>query len=921
MNKEIRYNGFSVTPSDYDAPDGDIAGAISLVQEDGALRPTLPPKRLFTMPEEYKIEFIHNNSTYKHYIIRKGNTLYWFDSTIIADVAQQPFDITEKHITELHTYSGELHEINAVGNTLIAFTSENMHYLLWNNDTKNYSYLGTHIPELPISFGLQGKRAESDSSFDISFNQNVSSVDKIIGTFQNEDLKNSVTEQALAKVNKFIADHYTDGNEFIYSFFVRYAYRLYDGTLSMHSAPILMVCGTGEMPYLLGSGYRLVDDGYDGSWDEQYLRNCKVYCALYKLDMAIVSQSYINNLKKWSDIVSSVDIFVSAPLYSYDQSGKCSGASYLSFNSNDYCICRATHGGIGFSDRYQTHQMTAFFFYGKNSLPGIKINLPMKNMSERMESIKSCSLFYFLKSYSLESLKTGRQIVDVPNGYFKSLVNREVMTDDYDSHATIRAKRSFVYNSRLNLADITLKPFEGYHAAAQFCWTDGYVQAKNGKLSQGPDYTYDKLKDVISVFIYIKKNGKTFIVCGDGMEFGVYNKLPYIFYPDNNAYKAVVLRVNPFNVFYNYFEVNLTQHPTLNGALYFNNWEEPTKRVNVNLLFDPSVNKGIIDLPNKLYTSEINNPFLFPALGINTVGTGTILAISTAAKALSQGQFGQFPLYAFTTEGIWALEVSSEGKFTARQPITRDVCINTESVTQIDTAVLYATNRGIMLISGSDSICISDILNSKTVFSIDSLPNLRTVVGADKAAIMEYAPFMDFIKESSMLYDYTHQRIIVYNPSQPYAYLYSMKSKMWSLIQSDIQMSLNSYPEALVTLAAKNGRYAIADYSHEDETTQEIDSILVTRPLKLDAPDILKTVNAIIQRGYFKTGHVKTILYGSRDLLNWHLVSSSSTHRINNISGTPYKYFRIVLLCDFEKNESVSGCSLTYKQRFTNKLR
>ncbi len=171
-----------------------------------------------------------------------------------------------------------------------------------------------------------------------------------------------------------------------------------------------------------------------------------------------------------------------------------------------------------------------------------------------------------------------------------------------------------------------------------------------------------------------------------------------------------------------------------------------------------------------------------------------------------------------------------------------------------------------------------------------------------------------------MLYDYTQQRIIVYNPNQKYAYIYSLKSKQWGMMEASIVSSVNSYPYAYAMVKNDDGKIIVVDYSSEDFTSP-VKGVVVTRPLKLDAPDILKTVNAIIQRGYFKTGHIKTLLYGSRDLLNWHLITSSNTHRINNVSGTPYKYFRIVLLCDFGKEESVSGCSLEYKQRFTNRLR
>lgn len=369
----------------------------------------------------------------------------------------------------------------------------------------------------------------------------------------------------------------------------------------------------------------------------------------------------------------------------------------------------------------------------------------------------------------------------------------------------------------------------------------------------------------------------------------------------------------------------LTPHPTLNGAYFFDDWagmgKEKYRVYDIPEISTPE--QRTIFEKNKIYTSEVNNPFVFPSSSVNTVGTGDIIATCAIVKALSQGQFGQFPLYAFTDEGVWALEVGADGKYTAKHPVTRDVCINPDSITQIDTAVLFATERGIMMLSGSNSVCISDIINSKTTFSIDSLPYLKQITQSSKQAtssLPTYIPFHDFIRECRMLYDYTQQRIIVYNPNQKYAYIYSLKSKQWGMMEASIVSSVNSYPYAYAMVKNDDGKIIVVDYSSEDFTSP-VKGVVVTRPLKLDAPDILKTVNAVIQRGYFKTGHIKTLLYGSRDLLNWHLITSSNTHRINNVSGTPYKYFRIVLLCDFGKEESVSGCSLEYKQRFINRLR
>jgi hypothetical protein len=415
----------------------------------------------------------------------------------------------------------------------------------------------------------------------------------------------------------------------------------------------------------------------------------------------------------------------------------------------------------------------------------------------------------------------------------------------------------------------------------------------------------------------------------------LYNKLPYIYYPDASAYKAVVLRYNPISRqewgynYEKYFEVELTPHTMLNGAVFFNNWEEPTRYVNANLMWNSSVNTGTVSLPNKIYTSEVNNPFFFPLLGINTVGTGTILGICSAVKALSQGQFGQFPLYAFTDEGVWALELADNGTFKARQPITRDVCINSKSITQIDSAVLFATDRGIMLISGSNSQCISDTLNSDAPFTpLTALPSLSSVIsGFATEGNVTIVPFTQFLQNCRMLYDYTHQRIIVYNPAKTYAYVYSLKSKQWGMMPSAIQQDINAYPNALALVTASVSTNAVADFSKENNTPPSgstavsVNGLVITRPLKLDMPDVLKTVDTIIQRGYFQKGHVKSILYGSRNLFNWHLIYSSTDHYLRGFRGTPYKYYRIALLCTLEEKESVYGCTIQFTPRLTDQPR
>lgn len=86
-------------------------------------------------------------------------------------------------------------------------------------------------------------------------------------------------------------------------------------------------------------------------------------------------------------------------------------------------------------------------------------------------------------------------------------------------------------------------------------------------------------------------------------------------------------------------------------------------------------------------------------------------------------------------------------------------------------------------------------------------------------------------------------------------------------------------------------------------------------------PDLLKTVDTVIQRGNFKKGHIQSLLYGSRNLSDWHLVWSSKDHFLRGFSGTPYKYFRIVCIVGFEEGESLFGASIQFNPRQNNQLR
>ena len=942
MNQEIKYSGFSAVPSDYECQDGSLAVSINLLPENGALHPVLPPSQVMQLEDGEVVKYIHKTSAFTHYIVYSSKT--YKISSIDKDTSSR---------VDLGTLYSVSH-FNAVGNTLLAFTNQGFYYYLWKNNT--YIKLGDHIPDIEVSFGLVGHPRlfslsdDSKSTFNISFDG--ISEDALYNEL-SETNKTKITDQIMAKVNKFVAQETVNKGRFCFPFFVRYALRLFDGSLVYHSAPILMNPSTKAAPIVWWNRAK-----GKKSYTEA---TCDLMLVAASLDYRVVRNSDSYDLDDWSDIIKSIDVFISKPIYTYDQSGKITsfadtdnytskfiGRLYAD-NKDSVSSSKAEDKLLGaFSSKdflnyyceWSYAQIYVMYYSSDRTYPATTFHLPEFTDGKVTETLKNTSTFYKLCSIEISDAlaDNNRKDIVVDDEYLQSLVTREAMTDDYLSRDQLHADYSFVYNSRLNLAGLKRKPFCGFLAQSMFAYCDGrYNWQPSGTTLNISMASFST--DEYQIAVYIKENGGEYAVQSGtgyyglfGMQLfnssdmtsgGVATKSKhswgcYVFYPNPNAYKMVI---------YNYgspcYAIDLKQHEFLNGAFAVLDYELVREKNFTSLpsLYPTDYDDSFpIDIANKIYTSEVNNPFYFPLLGINTVGTGEIKGICSAAKALSQGQFGQFPLYAFTTEGVWALEVSSSGTYSARQPITRDVCINPDGITQLDSAVLFPTDRGIMLISGSQTQCISEAINSENPFDATQLPGftkLHAMLGHEPSTdkCLPTLPFTEFLKKCQMIYDYVHQRVIVYAPSITYAYVYSLKTQQWGMIFSRLASHLNSYPDAL----AVDANNAVLNFSVPK--SEQVKCLYTTRPLKLEAANVLKTIDCIIQRGFFRNGNVATALYGSRDLINWHLVWSSKDHYLRGFRGSPYKYFRIAGVATLSADENIFGASVQFSPRQANQPR
>lgn len=966
MIKEIQYTGYEASTPDNLASDGSLSAAIGLVNQDGGMRAVSKANEVMSLPEGYNIIFKHRISSgeVNYILLNELGDMYWL---------QEREEISKDKAlagVQFHNFT----DIEAVGNTLVLL-SGTPHYILWKNGT--YNYLGTKVPNIDISFGVRGWHRSIQPETPITFSGD--NFFHMPGTgyeqIFTEGQAKLASDQIYATLSKYTAEWGENIGCFTNPFFVRQAITLYDGTVINRSSPVFMMpC---RVPHVECSRYEPQNDILKLLY--------KVHIMSCMLDYQIMNSSK-EEIERWKDIIQSIDFYASKPIYLYSTNEnlkKLSGKSddYQFFHgrlcldtSTNWTLARTINGQTlksttcnctanPFNYAYAGHYFNVFAKLKGEPTP-TEFNFPLNEYSDDkiktiMEGEHPCYKFYSIPvgdllkddygfDFSKDDWVAGKteaelvKVITNPCGAFtrrvlvpnrieqlktietQPTIDTETDADFYDRDQLL-AENINAYNNSVSLYGTKRQYKEPLSPTCMFQYRNAESVYNNTEL--GCPYAKDFSTTTQYVRILIEEDGERFMLKSYDQKSYRHIDLPasvindsFIFCPYPNA-KYLYLMAST-----SVFEVELKRHNFLNGAFAWlgNSSNKPLNDWRYLDKIEQSCNpSNTVSLFGKIYTSKLNNPFVFSPSNVYSFSGANVIGMASATKALSQGQFGQFPMYAFTTDGIWALEVSaSTGGYSAKQPVTRDVCINPLSITQGDNCIYFVSDRGLMLLSGSDTSCISDILDDHFTQSLtDTLPGYGKFLGI--AGVGENAAaaitFREFIREAQIIYDYINQRLIVFKPAETggtnIAYAYSLASRSWSFVENDIYKKLNSYPEALGVSAG--GVVNLSTITDGTEGT----GIIVTRPLSLDMPEVHKTVDAIIQRGKFRKGCIKQALWGSRDLIHWHLVASSDSHILRNVHGTPYKWFRIGVIATLKDDEALTGCSINYTPKLTNKIR
>lgn len=740
--------------------------------------------------------------------------------------------------------------VSSIGNILIVQSSEGMKQWLW--EAGEYRQIQEAVLPLVLFERIPGAFAGDSEETTINASMSYPVVEP---THYPVPIEEDAIKRDLASTYIYgkdsLKERAYDEDAFVEAMYVRYAVRSYDGNTAIVSPPILLPA-TSEFE-LRASGE--LDDKMSG----EELR-CSVRIADgYKIKLHIPIDARIKQMD--SRIYPYIDVYVSQPINRDEGLEKITGMSRIS-TSGSYGSAGTYHMEYEIEKRPIDVSSNVVYYR--------VMELSTAELSERSESI-----------YEHE-LQVGEKM--------SQLYQLDVLEQQMSAHRYM-SEKGYVYNNRYHIYDAEEEYFGGWN------WSNfTYVESDEGGdgLENSP---------AVKIIVYLQAEGEENVLRPEIEETysgGTLNAL--LSYPDARAYKMILYREG------SKAEIALRPHAMEDMAYYYREgslpWEEITEDEYASL-----ENIAVSDRnrrANIMKVSALNNPLLWPNDKTYAVGSGRIVSMAVATKAVSEGQYGQYPLYVFTDEGVWAMSIGDgDVLYSHITPINRHVVENADTVCGIDDGVVFGTRQGLYVLQGSEAVNISVKLDDHgEVEDADNASSLAGVVKRLTGVYKESATLRSMISTGRVAYHYAAGDILLYQPNGV-CYAYNIAGGVWQANSYEVQYTVDSYPKLYIIVretADSDGVYEIAD---EDSMVVSDRQLIVTQGMSLDSvPDakrllrvhVLSHIGGDKERTEMKIG-IAVSNDGKSWALSWYrelLVGSLHNVTLPHVASG-YRYYSLII--------------------------
>lgn len=794
--------------------DGGCAESLNVSLDHSELAPSFIPEdvtKKLGLPDDLLAEkvFVHKTANYENAITIEDGILKSFDK--------------KGSLISTFPIKGKVNDVVSLGNTLLVLTDVSTNYILFKGG--QYVNLGTDIPFPKLHVQANGVGGQKSVTIDLEeigvpgLYRSFSSAEygSYLNNGQNSDENVQKILSVIGDQKAVIAGELGRQGLFWGPVYIMYGITLYNGTV-ITTVPELVLRKTSTLPRVWG--LTLESKFEMNGLNKEFIGDieAKIDAPAFSLDVSC-EEDY--DIADWKDLIHSVDVYVTLPIDTAPDYRRIEVADVSdtdSTTSSTQTRTASVNWGI-LDERAQILGTGNFYRIKSYELLRDDENGVVSKLSFKWNSSDFDMTGEALSTspYQLPSSEVDHIYVDALSVVAKSgiLFNEHVLLTSAANLITYRGLAATTTGSS-NLR---------YTARLKFTLSDGGVVYSDPdiQLPSSGILTFANTK-AVSVEMAIVRKRKIY-TDQDGTDYDIettYSYLalpmkPHLSMPCSYAYLGIGESFEEYA-----FEKN--------GVLTI---EELQDKIDFNTDASHS-----LSLENKVLVSSASNPFVYPETKRVTFQS-KVLGVAIATTTLSQGQFGQFPLYVFTEDGIWAMETAADGSFVTSKPLSRDVCVNPDSITSIDNAVIFVTDKGVMLLQGSQVVNISPNMNGRH-YTIEG--TAQAIIEGQEffkdfiPVLTDSTHFMAYVREATIAYDYPGQRLVFIKKDEKYQYVYKLDTQTWHKVAYGIDLlaPVNSYPECLVQGVGEKEIirtfWKVSEYASQEEFDYLADRIRVKLP-------------------------------------------------------------------------------------------
>lgn len=259
--------------------------------------------------------------------------------------------------------------------------------------------------------------------------------------------------------------------------------------------------------------------------------------------------------------------------------------------------------------------------------------------------------------------------------------------------------------------------------------------------------------------------------------------------------------------------------------------------------------------------------FPFSCSGIGEIAGGRIITVEHSLRSLSSGQLGDFPLYAFCSDGIRALTPKDDA-FRDVQLISRDVPVSDSAFAPTDDGVCLISERGVLKVEGTSIVNLSARLTVGKLWQ--DADKIAYIYGRDSLVL--YGG-----DEAPLVYDFNNSRWL---------------EAEWTEDGKVPDTHWYAWPDTFFGVGNSVGRLLLETDGAMARNIGEVDVIpFSTRPLKFGSPFAEKRL-LYVEAVWPDSKTREVAVYGANNLGIWHCLGRSSTGKMR-LRGSGWRYFRI----------------------------